>query len=732
MRFALAVAVCGGLLLAGCGGGGSVPSGDTTTPPVLPPTANAGGPYTGMVGTPVLFNGAASKDPQSQGLTYSWSFGDGGTCSNPCAAGATPSHTYAQVAGQASSVYTVALTVQDTSGYTGQASTTATIQGVTPLSDAGLTGQVATSSTGISGAHVYLFAANTTGYGQASLPLLSVTETGTSDAVGPYVLTSALGNFSMSGAYTCTSGQQLYLYALGGTAGSQAVPQAGLLAAIGSCPATSSTVVAQVNEVSTVAAAWSLAGFATDAVHVSSSGTALALTGVANAFANAANLVTLSTGVARTANVSGNGTAPQAEINGLANILSVCVNPGNVSFPFVASNCSLLLGDALSVGTTGNTPTDTATAAINIAHNPGANNISDIYDLPNASPYTPTLSRQPNDFTIAVTYTGGGLNGPQGIAIDGSGNAWIANLSGSSVTKISSAGAVLSGTGGYATGGISGPAAIAIDGSGNAWVANQTTSTVTELSSTGTATAGSPYSGGSMHAPDGIAVDGAGNVWVANFGGNSVTELSSAGAATSGSPYSGGGLDQPFGIAIDGSGSAWVTNQAGNSVSKLSSAGAAVSGANGYASGVVVGPEGIAMDGPGNAWVANTSKGTVVEVSPAGSPAPGLNGGGMLAPVAVAIDGSNNVWITDKSASTVIELSSAGAPLSGLNGYTNGVLNGPREIAIDGSGDAWVTNFGGNDVLELIGAATPVVTPIAAGLPSAPSTNGSSKLGSKP
>ena len=128
MRLALAVVVCGGLLLAGCGGGGGVPSGDSTTPPILPPTANAGGPYTGMVGTPVLFNGAASKDPQSQGLTYSWNFGDGSTCSNPCTAGATPSHTYAQVAGQASTVYTVALTVQDTSGYTGQASTTATIR----------------------------------------------------------------------------------------------------------------------------------------------------------------------------------------------------------------------------------------------------------------------------------------------------------------------------------------------------------------------------------------------------------------------------------------------------------------------------------------------------------------------------------------------------------------------------------------------------------------------------
>ncbi len=51
-----------------------------------------------------------------------------------------------------------------------------------------------------------------------------------------------------------------------------------------------------VNEVSTVAAAYAMAGFATDATHVGSSGTALALTGIANAFANAANLETTGDG----------------------------------------------------------------------------------------------------------------------------------------------------------------------------------------------------------------------------------------------------------------------------------------------------------------------------------------------------------------------------------------------------------------------------------------------------
>jgi chitodextrinase len=71
--------------------------------PNLPPTANAGGPYTGKVGVPVVFNGSGSGDPEGQPLTYSWDFGDGAVGS-----GVAPSHTYSS-AGH----YTVTLVVND-------------------------------------------------------------------------------------------------------------------------------------------------------------------------------------------------------------------------------------------------------------------------------------------------------------------------------------------------------------------------------------------------------------------------------------------------------------------------------------------------------------------------------------------------------------------------------------------------------------------------------------------
>jgi lysophospholipase L1-like esterase len=76
------------------------------TPPVsvnLPPTAEAGGPYTGGTFQDIQFDGMASTDPEGQEVTYQWSFGDGSTATGP-----TPTHSYA-ICG----IYTISLIVND-------------------------------------------------------------------------------------------------------------------------------------------------------------------------------------------------------------------------------------------------------------------------------------------------------------------------------------------------------------------------------------------------------------------------------------------------------------------------------------------------------------------------------------------------------------------------------------------------------------------------------------------
>jgi sugar lactone lactonase YvrE len=613
--------------------------------------------------------------------------------------------------------------------------------------DAGiaLQGTVRGGQAPIVGAHIYLLAANTDGYGQKSASLLTnvpgstLLDTSGGATNGDYYVTSGAGGaFSITGDYSCSANTQVYLYSVGGNPGLTAGTNnaaAGLLAVLGNCPGganafLTTTPFVTVNEVSTVAAAYAFAGFATDAVHVSSSGSALAKTGVQNAFANAANLANLGTGAALAIPPSDpNGTAPQATVYSLANILASCVNTNGTT-----TACSTLLTNALSGGTTGTQPTDTATAAINIAHNPGAN-VDALWNLiPGTPAFGSGLTTEPNDFTLGLQFTSGGLFGPNAIAIDGSGNVWITNTNNSSysgtgtVTELASSGLAYSGSP-YSAGGMNGLVGIAIDLNtpGNAWIANDlgsSTGNVIELSSSGTLVSPSPFTAGGIAAPAGIAIDGSGGVWVSNSN-NTITKLSSSGTAAPGTPYT-GVLSQPDNIAIDQSGDAWIENS--STVVELNNADTAALGPP-YAGGFLTGPAGIAIDHSGNAWVADAGSSSIIKISSFGTVLSGSNGygyqtGSLNDPEGIAIDGSGNVWTANLLAGSVAELSSTGSILSGDNGfgYNDNSIATPDAIAIDGSGNVWIGNLLGNgaaangSVTELVGAAAPVVTPLAVGV----------------
>ena len=718
MRVSLAVAACGLLYLAGCSGGGAGELSGIDSLQLQPPKANAGGPYSGTAGTALSFDGSGSSDPQGQALTYVWSFGDGGKGTS-----AKPSYTYA-TAGD----YVVSLTVYDASGLQNSAGSVALIAMVQPGSTNGV---VYDGKQPMVGAHVYLMAANTTGYGQPSVSLLKAAAAGHSDAIGAYIPTGTDGGFTWPGGAVCAAGSQLYVYALGGAVGGAANSAAGLLAALGSCPNTgnfSAMGYVWVNEVSTVAAAYALAGFATDAVHVSSSGTAAAQVGIANAFANAANMASLGTGLAYVYTPGGNGMVPQGEINTLADILSACVGSGAAN----SINCTALFAQAVAMGSPVVAPTDTATAAINIAHNPSAN-VAGLYALlPSSPPFAPVLAAAPYDLTLAIEFSGGGLREPQGIAIDAAGNVWVANLGSSRLSEFLPTGLAIYSSTGYFGGGLSEPAAIAIDLSGNAWVVNLGGTGASEFTgyaavspSGGFPICATPYS-------HGVAVDGSNRIWISNTYGDSgvtnaegianagcISELESSSGAAVGS-YGGGYYDGPFGIAIDGAGDVWVSNQTGNSLTELSNSGVPISPFAGYTGGGLNVPDGIAIDGLGNVWVVNAGSSALSKFSNSGvalSPPSGFLGGGMYRPECLAIDGSGRVWVANSLGNSLSEFSNTGAVMT-PSGLTGAGVDEPDGIAIDGSGNIWLTNAADSVLVEFVGAATGVVTPLAAAVKS--------------
>ena len=620
------------------------------------------------------------------------------------------------------------LTISGCSGVPGT-SPTQTADGSVP--GAALHGIVHGGQQPIVGAHVYLYAANTTGYGNASVSLLQSTGGTVSDGHGNYYYpTGSGGTFSITGDFTCPgAASQVYLYAVGGDPGlgdgtNSAI---GLMAALGTCGSLSSAPYVVINEVSTIATAYSIAGFTVDSTHVSSSSNQLATaTDVPNAFATVTNLESLGRGVALPTTPNGNGVVPQATIDTLADILGACVNSAGPS----STPCSMLFSNAMN----GNSqPLETATAAINIAHNPGAN-VATLYGLlPTNLPFQPTLLFLPNDFTIAITYTGGGLDGtgfaPEGVAIDAAGNIWVPNYGSSNVSEFNSNGIPKTGSP-FIAAGLDNPTSVAIDTYGSAWIANFNGADISEFNSQGQKISGPPgFTGGGLNEPYGIAIDSAGNAWASNFNGNTLSEFesnASGGLALSGSGYGDQVLAGPAGIAADSNGDVWTENYIAATGGLVE---AVPSGLPGqpptvtlFTGGGLKSPYSVAIDGSGNVWATNRGgPGSLSEFTSTGTPITGksgYSGGGLNNPYGIAIDGAGNVWAANNGgdADSISEISSGGTAISGASGYVNQLMFSPYGIAVDGSGNVWVTsddNVG--PLTEFVGAATPVVTPISAG-----------------
>ncbi len=599
-----------------------------------------------------------------------------------------------------------------------------------PIAGVAFNGSVHGGQQPVSGARVYLFGASTSGYGATAISLLRPATGISSDQYGnQYATTDASGNFGFS-TYTCPTGTtQTYLLALGGnpglggTANNTAISAA---AAIGDCSNLTPNTFVSINELTTVALVTTAQQYILGPGQVGAPNTTAAAAGMRNAFLLAQDLVATNFGASRTTNVAGTGSVPQAKIDTLANVLAPCLNSASPA----STPCSSLFAAAVPAG--GSSVIETFSAALSIAKNPG-NNVATINALTNAAaPFQPSLASAPNDWTLAITYSGGGMTAPGNIVIDQTGNAFIGNspstapttTSGTdSIVGFSPTGAVLTGTTGFRTG-IHAPTGLAIDTTGSIWSTDAASGSnpdqVVKLTSAGALAFA--FNDSTISNPQGIAIDNTNGAWVANQNNFNLVKINAAGTRTQ-APVTSSGFYYPTGIGIDGSQNIFAAGTGSNTILKFNPAGTVLSPAAGYTASSLNQPTGISIDASGNVWTINnvstitkiTNTGTLIAPS---TPMPSISNAFVL-----AIDGAGGAWYANCRAAcganttSPDNLTHVGANQAQATGTADGFqdshLSRVGTAAIDASGNVWVTNNGNGTVTEFLGVAVPVVTPLA-------------------
>ncbi len=187
----------------------------------------------------------------------------------------------------------------------------------------------------VGGSHLYLFAISTAGYGSSPISLLHGAGVSVDSAGNGYVVSDASGGFNISGLYASycpTPDSSVYLQAIGGDPGNGINnPAIDLVTALPlTCSQLPNANDVGINELTTVAAAWALARYASVSTSSLSSSGANPQA-LLNAIAYANNLVSGYDAQVGSTAYGGSLTVPVAKINTIGDILAECVNDGSSS-----------------------------------------------------------------------------------------------------------------------------------------------------------------------------------------------------------------------------------------------------------------------------------------------------------------------------------------------------------------------------------------------------------------